>query len=350
MFNTHEEYRESWKKAYTEDPPVPLNLDLELASLCQLRCPFCYWGESEYREEMKSLAWDGKPLKRFMETSLAKRLIDEAAKIGIPALKMNARGESTLHPDYSEILIYARGKERKWSPYKTEDGTPIYVEDQFRAVGPAFHEILVNTHGNVGPEIIPGLMAATKVMISLDSTIPATYAKMRVGGDIEKAFKTIKELKRLGHPNLWVRRVITEFNKEEPFVERCKQLFGEEIQVSEHFCFDRNRNLNASIHGEDVNKFERVYCGYPSQRLLITSSGQALPCCVDWRAEMVVGNVLDQSLATIWAGEPIRNLRADLRSNRHKSEICKNCTSYLSFKRPERDYVADIEGRAKLDV
>lgn len=337
QFPTKESYRDAWAKAYTVDPVVPLNIDIELASICNLACPFCYWGESEgFAQEMKQPDWDGGKKKRFMPTEMALKLIDECASIGVPALKMNYRGESTLHPDYSLIMRLA-----------AEKGILL---DDIGTVDPAFYEILVNTNANCKDAAIDGLMAATKCMISLDSLDPKIYPTMRVNGNLDRAIEVVKELKRRGHPNLWVRRVITRANQHEPFVQRAKEIFGADTKVSEHFAFDRNKDDHQMLSEHDMYSWDRTYCGYPSQRLIVTASGKVLACCVAWRDETEVGIWPKQSLLEIWNGEPIKRLRADLRANNISGapDLCRNCTSYMAYKRPERDFVQDKEGQAVL--
>lgn len=319
IYPTKAEYRAAWDKAATVDPVVPLNLDLELCSLCSLRCPFCYWGESQFQEDMKAKDHDGGPMKRPMPTEMAMRLIDQASDLGVPAMKFHGRGDGIHHPDYSKIITYAKSK-----------GT--------------FLELLVNTHGMATPDKMDGLMAADKVMISLDSTDPTRYGTMRVGGRLSNAVWTVHELLRRGHKNVWVRRVLTAENREEPFVENCKSIFGDRVHVSEHFAFP-GRNTSF-VEGQDPATWPRQYCAYPSVRLMITASGLALPCCVDWRQEMVVGDVSVLSLKEIWEGQALSRLRMELRAGIFSSKICSSCTSFQAYVRPERAYVSDVEGKA----
>lgn len=300
LFKSFDSYREAWDESFRKTPYIPLNIDIELASLCNLACPFCYFGHDDFRL--------GKVIKKsFMTTEMAKRMIDESDELGVPAIKMNSRGESTIHPDYTEIMRYAQQKD-------------------------SFFDILVNTNGNCPEKAIPGLMCASKLMFSLDSFKPDTYAIMRKGGNLRKALLTIFEVLKRGHENVWIRRVITDDNKHENFVQDAKDHFGQNIKVSEHYVFDRN------VQRFD-DTWERQYCGYPSQRLMVTSIGQVLPCCVDWKAEMVVGDVNKQSLIQIWNGPTMWHLRRELRENVFKSEICKNCTTFMAYKRKERDFV-----------
>lgn len=326
-FPTKESYRKAWERAYTEDTVIPLNVDIELASVCNLRCPFCFYGEAEWNKKMEKPGADGKPLKRLMPTDLALKIIDQAAAIGVPALKFNWRGESTLHRDYSRILQYAR--------YKMMPNPDSLIGGEYN---PAFHDILVNTNANCPEASLDGLMATTKCMISLDSTIPETYEKMRVGGDLETALETCKELIRRGHPNLWIRRVITKANRDEPFAERVRKILGPgRYSIAEHYAFDRGDTSHALYQGD----YERTYCGYPSQRLMIASDGMCYPCCVDTDGTMPVGNIFEKTIQQIWLDRPLVELREQLRTNRFESPICQKCESWMAYKAPQRERVQD---------
>lgn len=335
QFQSFDSYRAAWDGAFTSDPAVPLNLDIELASVCNLACPFCFWGEGDFNEEMKKPADDGKPMKRLMPTLMAMELIDQAAKIGIPALKFNWRGESTIHPDYGLILNYAS---KKKSTTVVPDGTGQELE------GFAFQDILVNTNANCKDQAIDGLMAATKCMVSLDSMVPETYKKMRVNGDLGRAKEVIHELIRRKHPNLWVRRVMTKENANEPFAKQVREEFGPWPKISEHACFDRNADEHHQVNDPVLWK-DRTYCGYPSQRMMVASYGLAYPCCVDYDGTMVMGDLRKSTILDVWHGEKFRNLRATLRSNdlANASKTCQKCTSWMAYKSPNRELVKDKE-------
>jgi radical SAM protein with 4Fe4S-binding SPASM domain len=333
MYAAKKAYRAAWDAAYTQDPPIPLNVDLELASVCNLECPFCFIADKKFDEMIRQPSADGKSRRRLMPTELAMRVIDQAADIGVPALKFNWRGESTLHPDYSQIIKYASDQDTDSDLCPCCDGTK-----------PAFHELLVNTNANCPDKSLDGLMAATKVMVSLDSLVPETYAKMRVGGKLERAKEVIKELIQRKHPNLWVRRVITKENREEPFKRMVLDTFGQYPHVSEHHVFDRNE---ADRHSSDYqHDLKRTYCGYPSQRIVVSSSGLCYPCCIDLHEAMPVGDINRQSLGDIWNGAAMGNLRAELRQDHFRSSACQTCQSWMAYQAPQREFVQDVEVNA----
>ena len=333
MYKTYEEYRIKWDEAYQKDPPIPLNVDIELAALCNAKCSFCLYGDRDWFAGMGEKDWDDKPKRRFMPKEMALQIIGDCAVLGVPALKINFRGESVLHPDYSEILRVAR----RYGPHGGM-GWDWYQ---------AFHEILVNTNGNAPDSAIEGLMAATKVMVSLDSMDPEIYPKVRVGLSLEKAQATIDELVRRGHPDLWVRRVICQDNKHEDFVGAVKKRWPSGVKVSEHYAFDRNHYQNESIHGEDFKKWPRTYCGYPSQRVVIDASGRYVPCCIAWEGEFDKSQEKpmrypETSIKQYWQSEWRKNLANELRAGVFKNDKCKNCTSFMSYARPEREFVKDV--------
>ncbi|MBV1820137.1 hypothetical protein [Clostridium cochlearium] len=66
------EYRRKWVELpkNQEVDEYPIEVALELSSICNLKCPFCYTITKEFQEKVS---------KKFMETKLAKKIIDEIA-------------------------------------------------------------------------------------------------------------------------------------------------------------------------------------------------------------------------------------------------------------------------------
>lgn len=332
IYNTYQDYRRAWNDAYLTDPSIPLNIDIELASLCNLTCPMCFVADSHFDEFISQKSSDGKKLKRLMPKEMAFKIIEQCKIIGVPALKFNWRGESTLHPHYSEIIEYARWWNREG-------------RGDYNANGP-FLDLLANTNANCSARSIDGLMACTKVMVSLDSMNEETYKQMRVGGSLKWAKETIDELVRRKHPNLWIRRVLTKLNKYENFYEAVKDEWGDSVKCSSHYCFDRNEKEKHEMSGCDHDEdMPRKYCGYPSQRMIITSRGLVYPCCLDLHETMPMGDISKNSIIEIWNNDAFRNLRKSLRSNdtRLMSDTCRNCQSWLAYDKPQRNYVHDVE-------
>ena len=72
-------------------------VDIELAAICDLACPFCY---------RQYVATPDK----FMDKKLAFKLIDQASEMNVPSMKFNWRGEPLLNPELPEIISYAKSR------------------------------------------------------------------------------------------------------------------------------------------------------------------------------------------------------------------------------------------------
>ena len=300
-------YRNAWQNAFYFDPPVPLNLDIELSTVCNLQCPFCFTTDPKFKNINKQ---------GFMSTELVLQLIDEAEEIGIPALKFNWRGESTLHQDFTQVLKYASRKS-------------------------AFYEIIINTNGNIPDHAFAGLLYSTKVIVSLDAFGKNLYATMRRNGDIRTVIETVNRLVDRGHNNVWVRRVITKENQGENYFHIAQGIWGNKVKIAEHYCFDRNEKKKHQVKNQKIK--HRKYCGYPSQRLLVASDGRIFPCCVDYYETMPLGKFPDNSIMDIWKSNRLSKLRHDLRNSSFNEFMhqCKNCTSYMAYDAYERQFIQD---------
>jgi len=77
--------------------------------------------------------------------------------------------------------------------------------------------------------------------------------------------------------------------------------------------------------GDTVNT-NLLPCEIPANILTITVKGNVLPCFEDFRQELVMGNIFEQKLLSIWENEKYSQFRKDLKYGlRHKYDICKSC-------------------------
>ncbi len=60
---------------------------------------------------------------------------------------------------------------------------------------------------------------------------------------------------------------------------------------------------------ENRSHYESQYCEFPWTSLTVMADGNVVPCTQDYDVEMVLGNVMEESLVDIWNGETYRNLR-----------------------------------------
>ncbi|MBM3254030.1 MAG: radical SAM protein [Candidatus Omnitrophica bacterium] len=67
------------------------------------------------------------------------------------------------------------------------------------------------------------------------------------------------------------------------------------------------------------------FCRYLLDSVTITWDGKVLPCCFDYDASMIVGNIHSEDLKTIWRNKRFSDIRNRIFGN--SLSICNNCTS-----------------------
>lgn len=377
----YKNYRKNWKQQPYEiikeknfdkselfEKSRPLCLDIEVASICDLACPFCY------REHIVTPD-------KIIDDKLCFDLIDQAAELKIPSIKFNWRGEPLLHPKIFNYIKYAKEK--------------------------GIIETIINTNAtNLNSQNANKLIDAglDLIIYSFDGGTKETYEKMRPGRFKKNSFSkvyenissfhTIRNKRKTKLPYTKIQMILTEETFKE--VENFYELFDgvvDDVTVNQYT--ERGGNLS-DLNNQEVSDYKKLLskyklpentpymrdifgeikiskkrkpCEQPFQRLLVTYEGKVAMCCYDWGASHPVGytskkafgnqkdyeNVLEsvknkkngfellsevkmpiennlpekkiEKVKDIWFGKEINKVRS-----KHcfdKSEdvgICKNCT------------------------
>ena len=347
---------------------IPLCLDIETAAICDLACPFCF------RE------FTATPDK-IIDESVCYDLIDQAAKLKIPSIKFNWRGEPLLHPKLPKFINYAKEK--------------------------GILETIINTNatqlkGGLAEELIKS--GLDFIIYSFDGGTKATYEKMRPGrfkqNKFEDVYNNIKNFKLLKDkfnskfPYTKIQMILMKetFNEKKEFFDNFKE-YVDDVSLSQYTergakISDLDENsLSQYHHALALHKLPigtpylrdaygnikiatgRKPCEQPFQRLLVTYEGRVAMCCYDWGATYPVGytnskafdNLKDYSsvikkakdnkkgfellsaikmphefnspekktstLDEIWNGKEINKVREKhLKNKGQEINICKNCS------------------------
>ena len=83
-------------------------------------------------------------------------------------------------------------------------------------------------------------------------------------------------------------------------------------------------NQEKGIYGQDIKEADA--CSYPFYSISINSDGAVSVCFLDWSHKMIVGDVLKQSVQSIWEGKEMRAYRKMfLQGDRKKHSVCGGC-------------------------
>lgn len=297
-----QEYRRKWfknPKSFLLEQ-APLNLDIEIASACNLKCPMC-----SRTIEMEKGA-DKSYQSGLMDFELYKKIIDEASSIGVYAIKLNWRGEPLIHPRVVDMVRYAKEK--------------------------GIIDIMFNTNGVLlTEEMSEQLIQAgiDRLFISIDSIQKERFEKYRCGAIFEEVMENVRRLKevndRYGHPvETRVSKVdMTETQDEnEGYVEYFKDLV-DKVAFLDYVPYgekDYGRAVDRS------NKELKFACSQLWIRLFVGYDGKYAMCCADTNEVDPLGDAHHQTVQEIWLGEKL-NKRREKHMNGSWCEVeqCKTC-------------------------
>lgn len=287
-------YRLKWHLAKWVIWRYPLHIDIELTSLCNLKCGFCPHSEQT-------------PFyKGFMPMSMFEMIIDEIQG-RVPSIKLNLRGESTLHPQFEEMCNYVKGK---------------------------FIDIRLNTNGQYDQDLNDTMSKVfTEVSFSVDTIDKKQYKKIR-NGDRELLWGNITDL-YCQNPDI-VKISMTVSKDSADTIELTKEFV--ELTYPKAKIYIKpvmNRTAKDYMLGDKL-AVDRKNCYMPNRRLSVGVDGKVFPCCLCWSDSkyLAVGNVTDAPLLDIWKNERMGRIRHRLRTkeiftNYSDCGLCGSSESYV---------------------
>ena len=296
----------------TKKPKIigyPVTLSIEPAAICQLHCPECILGSNQLKRKQI-----------FIEQFLYKKIIDQTSDY-LCYLMLYFQGEPFLSPHIFEMIKYASEKK-------------IFTATSTNAQN--IDEIMASKI------VISGLK---KLIISLDGVEQTSYQKYRIGGNFEKTLESIHNIKKekeknnSKYPIIELQFIVFKHNEKEigKFIDLAKQLKVEKytIKSAQIYNFENKTNLIPSIkkysryiyknNQWQLNKKIKNHCIKSWQSAVITTEGDLVPCCYDKNAEYKYGNLIADSLFSLWHNETANKFRKRLLTNRSQITICKNC-------------------------
>ena len=198
-------------------------------------------------------------------------------------------------------------------------------------------DVVLNSNANLLDEesarklIESGLDA---IYIGIDAFNPETYAKIRVGGNYQKAVKNtinlihLKKSLNSEKPEVVVQFVEMDMNsrEKEGFIDFWKKQ-GAIVKIRPKVSWAGMIDAPNLI----LDSRERWPCHWAMQTMSITDTGKVVTCAVDLDAKYVAGDVNEQSIKEIWNGE-LKRLRQIHASKRFEDlpENCRDCRDWQS--------------------
>lgn len=295
------EYRKKYDAAANlELLNYPIQIDFELNSSCNLKCPMC---------PISAESPKGKGKNTWFDFDFYKKIIDFSVKNGTKAIKLNYINEPLIRNDLIEFIKYAKSK----------GILDIYLSTNGILLNDKISENLIKS----------GL---TRIQISIDAVTENIYQKVRPGGSLSKVIKNVKNFiyskKKLNSilPLVRVNFVKTSLNEHEldQFINDWKHKV-DMIGIQEFV--KPTKIKNSKIKSFKTKKKIDFKCSFPFKQLVITNEKKILPCCTFWGEELsIIDLEQPEDLLKAWNHPKIKKLRKmHITGNYQNVPQCKNC-------------------------
>jgi radical SAM protein with 4Fe4S-binding SPASM domain len=289
---------------------MPLSMEIEPTTSCNLRCPQCPSGLREFTRDTGML-----------DLELYKKIIDELHP-ELVWLILYFQGEPFLNKSFLEFVKYAASK----NLYTATSSNAHYFTDEMAKA-----------------TVESGL---DRLIISIDGTNQETYSKYRKGGQLSKVIEGTENLlkwkKELGvqTPHIIWQFIAFKHNEHQiPEIKKlAKEIGVDELGIKTAQIYDYQTSNEFIPENEDLSRYSKTETGYQIKNKLlnqcwrmwrgsvITWDGLVVPCCFDKDATHRFGNISKQSFKSVWSGEQYNNFRKAILKSRKEIDICTNCT------------------------
>ncbi len=281
----------------------PRMLIIEGCNLCNLRCVMC-----PYKVMTRG--------KSTMSMSLYRKIIDDAAHMGMTEVVISGYLEPLLDKFLFERIEYAKSKGMRVG-FST-NGTLLLRNDYMK-------------------EILSSRL--DWIVFSVDGVTKETYEKIRVGAKFEDVVEGVRRLieKRLemhlATPEIHVECCVQTQNYAEISTQRKK--FFELFKGADVFAFgtvsmrgDEGEHLPRDLaFGTSVRSGRHIYpCRTLFSCIYCLCDGSVALCCIDYDGKVRLGNLNVQTIAEVWESEQYQKIRRlHLEGRGAQMKLCSNC-------------------------
>jgi MoaA/NifB/PqqE/SkfB family radical SAM enzyme len=282
--------KELYGKKFEQEQLSPLCFDIEIASICDLACAFCY------RQYVSTPD-------KIMKKELAFKLIDQASKLNVPSMKFNWRGEPLLNPQAHNIIYYAK-KMGILETIMNSNATKLDNKTAEKIIKSGLDLLIYSFDGgtkNMYEKMRPGrfrknnfdvvyknIVNFSKIKKKLKSPFPRTKIQMIL---TDETRDTQSEYFRL------FKNVVDDVSVKQ-YTERGQKL--NDLTKEFEGSLKNKKNDLIKKYGDDATIMKdskndlyistgRLPCEQPFQRVLSTYDGKVGMCCYDWGATHTVG-------------------------------------------------------------
>jgi radical SAM protein with 4Fe4S-binding SPASM domain len=334
------------KQRWTEAPPLPSELQLEITSACNLRCAMCL---VRYRPPVNKLAG-------ALPYPLFARIIDEVPTLR--RLTLQGLGEPLLAPRLLDQVRLAKGRGIAVGFNSNATLLTRRRADEFVAAGLDWLHVsldgasaatyeAIRDGARLGPVLanLAGLVAAKRAAGADAPWIRVVFVAMR--RNVAELPDLVRLLGDLGVDELRVQNLSHTFSDTDPagrYAEIRDYAAAEALWTSGADAdavtgaFDgarvaaTERGISLRLPSADAGPAPatgRPGCTWPWDSAYVTSAGVMQPCCMVMGDDRVaLGDLRESTFEEIWYGAAYREFRRRLAAGTDIPAVCEGCALY----------------------
>lgn len=281
----------------------PKSILIETSNKCQGQCLFCPYSTLRNHEKTTYL--------NFLKYQ---EIINEIANYDVQRLTLFNNNEPLLDQRIYDFVKYAN---------RIIPNVEITLSTNGRLLT---HDILLNLKES-------GL---THLYISIPTISPTEY-KIVMGSDVERIISLLTCLDDIELYNM-IRIAVPKtrfYNADE-----MNKVLNKYLICSWDLEYKESWNIDKKFATISDGEKYLGPCDRPLDQMVISSNGEVLICCRDWKYENVVGNIYNNSLYNIWHSDEMKKLQKLIIEQKYDEiECCKDCNMNInSYVRRRKKY------------
>ncbi len=306
----YQEYRLLWESlpAKRQVREYPLLLDIELASVCNLKCPMCYTITDEFKSKVT---------KGFIDFSLFKKIIDEVAG-KVFAVRLSLRGESLLHKDFVKCVQYAKSAGIKEVSTLT-NGAKL--------------------NGKLAIDVINA--GIDWISVSIDG-VHEVYERIRKPITFNQIVSNLQFIHDYKITNNLVKPVIKVQGIWPAIRQNPEEYYSIFSKISDLVAF--NPLIDYLSKDNEIVYVENYSCPQLYQRLVIGSDGRVMMCANDEDTKLAIGDANKQTIREIWHSNKLNQIR-EIHANDGEYKKLPHCKECYYPRKTEINETTKVDGR-----
>lgn len=286
---------------------------IEITNICNLDCHFCP-KHHRARRQMTAEEFD---------------LLTDKMRGKACFLYFHLMGEPTLHPLLPQFVSKARQKGFK--TVLTSNGTLLHRCRELLTALPHKIQLSLHSHESNAKGNLEGYMG--EVMdFSMKAAQAGTCMVLRLWnqGGREQENEHVMQLMAQHVPLPWKVRPDGYQLSDNLYLEFDRKFEWPDAEKTKETNITKEREGASPENKETNNRKEQLFCKALKKQIGILADGSVVPCCLDHNGDVILGNLLNQSLEEILASPRACAMTEAFSHHTASEQLCLTCESALA--------------------